>query len=126
MQFIKSIIKIFLTLIGFIFRHKKVFFLYIPLTIFLLIILYSGYIYTQWLSDKDKTLDKLAKYKILIDKTEDIKEGYKYTRNEVEVGAKVVKIPTRIYDRDGEIIGEFFDEKREIVPFGFIPKYVVN
>ncbi|MCL1833449.1 MAG: transglycosylase domain-containing protein, partial [Leptospirales bacterium] len=126
MQFIKSVIKIFLTLIGFIFSHKKVFFIYIPLIVFLLIVSFSGYIYIQWLNDKDKALDKLAKYKILIDKTEDIKEGYKYTRNEVEVGAKVVKIPTRIYDRTGEIIGEFFDEKREIVPFSFIPKYIIN
>ncbi|MCL1865045.1 MAG: transglycosylase domain-containing protein [Spirochaetes bacterium] len=126
MQFIKSVKEIFLTLIKFIFGHKKVFFIYLPLVIFLLIVLYSGYIYTEWLGDKDKALDKLAKYKILIDKTEENKTGYKYARNEVEVGAKVVKIPTRIYDRNGEIIGEFFDEKREIVPFYFIPKHLVN
>ena len=91
-----------------------------------LVILYSAYIYTQWLNDRDKALDKLAKYKILIDRTEEIKKGYPYTRNEVEMGAKVVDIPTRIYDRNGEIIGEFFDEKREIVPFDFIPDYLVK
>ena len=126
MQFIKIITNIFLALIRFVFGHKKVFFIYIPLTIILLIALYAGYIYTQWLDDKDKALDKLAKYKILIDRTEELKRGDIYTSSEVEVGAKVVKLPTRIYDRTGEIIGEFFDEKREIVPFSFIPKHLVN
>jgi membrane carboxypeptidase/penicillin-binding protein len=29
----------------------------------------------------------------------------------------VVDIPTRIYDRNDEIIGEFFEQKREIVPY---------
>ena len=126
MQFIKIIKNMFLALIRFIFGHKKVFFIYIPLTIILLITIYAGYIYTEWLDDKDKALDRLARYKVLIDRTEDRKSGYLYSRNEVEIGAKVVKLPTRIYDRTGEIIGEFFDEKREIVPFNFIPKHLVN
>ncbi len=113
-------------LLKWILNHKKILFVYTPLTIGILIILYSGYVYTQWINDKEKALDKLAKYKILIDRTEEIKKGYPYTRNEVETGAKVVDIPTRIYDRNGEVIGEFFEEKREIVPFDFIPKYLVN
>lgn len=106
--------------------HKKMLLLYLPAALLMVLILYSGYVYTQWLSDKERALAKLAKYKILIDRTEEIKKGYPYTRNEVELGAKVVDIPTRIYDRNGEIIGEFFEEKREIVPFDFIPVYLVN
>jgi membrane carboxypeptidase/penicillin-binding protein len=113
-------------LIKWILSHKKLLFVYVPLTVVVLTGLYSGYVYTQWLSDKEKALDKLAKYKTLIDRTEEIKKGYPYTRNEVETGAKVVDIPTRIYDRNGEVIGEFFEEKREIVPFDFIPAYLVN
>lgn len=113
-------------LLKWIINHKKLLFLYIPSAVALLLILYSGYVYTQWLSDKEQALEKLAKYKTLIDRTEEIKKGYPYTRNEVETGAKVVDIPTRIYDRNGEVIGEFFEEKREIVPFDFIPAYLIN
>jgi len=113
-------------LIKWIINHKKILFIYVPLTIGVLIILYSGYVYSQWISDREKALEKLSKYKILIDRTEEIKKGYPYSRNEVEMGAKVVDIPTRIYDRNGEVIGEFFEEKREIVPFDFIPHYLVN
>ena len=107
-------------------NHKKLLFFQLPLTIVVLMILYSGYIYIQWMGDKTKALDKLARYKTLIDRTEEIKKGYPYTRNEIETGAKVVDIPTRIYDRNGEVIGEFFEEKREIVPFDFIPDSLVN
>lgn len=107
-------------------NHKKFLFLYLPLGIFILVIMYSGFVYSQWLNDKEKALVKLSKYKSLIDRTEEMKKGYPYTRNEVELGAKIVDIPTRIYDRNGEIIGEFFEEKREIVPLDFIPAYLVN
>ena len=113
-------------LIKWITDHKKLLFIYLPLAIAVSLILYSCYVYSQWINDKEQALDKLAKYKTLIDRTEEIKKGYPYTRNEVETGAKVVDIPTRIYDRNGEVIGEFFDEKREIVPFDFIPDYLVN
>lgn len=104
----------------------KIFLIYIPLSVFIIILIYSGYIYTQWISDREVALKRLSGYKLLIDRTEEIKRGYPYTRNEVEVGAKVVDIPTRIYDRNNEIIGEFFEEKREIVPFAYIPKWLVN
>lgn len=107
-------------------NHKKILFLYLPLSITILLVLYSLFIYTQWLTDKQKSLEKLAKYKAFIDRTEEMKKGYPYTRNEVELGAKVVNIPTRIYDRNAQIIGEFFEEKREIVPFDFIPDFLIN
>ncbi len=113
-------------LIKWILNHKKLLFIYIPISVFMLIVLYSGYVYTEWRGDRNNALDKLAKYKSLIDRTEEIRKGYPYTRNEIETGAKVVDIPTRIYDRNGEVIGEFFEEKREIVPFEFIPDSLVN
>lgn len=104
----------------------KLFFIYIPLLTFALISIYSGYVYYEWISQREIALERLAGYKLLIDRTEEIKKGYPYTRSEVEVGAKVVDIPTRIYDRNNEIIGEFFEEKREIVPFDYIPESLIN
>lgn len=115
-----------MNLVKWIIARWKIFFIYIPLGIFLAVMLYSGYIYYQWLSQKEIALQRLSGYKLLIDRTEEIKKGYPYTRSEVEVGAKVVDIPTRIFDRNNEIIGEFFEEKREIVPFDYIPESLVN
>ncbi len=112
--------------IKWILNHKKIILIYIPLTVALMVGAYAGYIYTDWLSDRHLALQKLSKYKLLIDRTEEMKKGYPYTRNEMSVGAKVVDIPTRIYDRNGEVIGEFFEEKREIVPFDYTPKWLIN
>lgn len=89
-------------------------------------ILYSSYVYTEWMTDRTAALDKLARYKQLIDRTEEMKKGYPYTQNEVDINAKAVDIPTRIYDRNGVIIGEFFEQKREIVPFDYIPDWLVK
>ncbi len=112
--------------IRWILNHKALCFVYLPVTFLLIMLLYSGYIYTEWLSDRNSSLDRLARYKQLIDRTEEMRKGYPYSRNEVDVNAKAVDIPTRIYDRNGDIIGEFFEEKREIVPFDYIPQWLVN
>jgi len=104
----------------------KIFLIYIPITAVIVVILYAGYIYIEWISQREIALKKLSGYKLLIDRTEEMQKGYPYTRSDVEVGAKVVDIPTRIYDRNNEIIGEFFEEKREIVPFDYIPKWLIN
>jgi len=109
-----------------IFSHKKLVFIYIPLITFLIITLYVGFIYVSWLGDKADALDKLTRYKRLIDRTQEIREGYQYSLREAGLGAKVVDIPTRIYDRNDEIIGEFFEQKREIVPYNYIPKYLIR
>lgn len=109
-----------------IFSHKKISFVYIPLTAVMLLLLYSGYVYTEWKSDRTQALDRLARYKQLIDRTEEMKKGYPYSQNEIDINAKAVDIPTRIYDRNGVIIGEFFEQKREIVPFDYIPDWLVK
>lgn len=87
---------------------------------------YAGYVYISWQSNKDAAMEKLAKYKLLIDRTEEMKKGYVYSSNDIDVSAKVVDLPTRIYDRNGNIIGEFFEQKREIVPYDFIPEWIVK
>lgn len=113
-------------IIQWILEHKKILFIYIPAAISMLLLTYSLIIYVEWRSDREAAMNRLARYKTLIDRTEEMKKGYPYSRNEVETGAKAVDIPTRIYDRNGEIIGEFFEEKREIVPLDFIPRSLVE
>ncbi|RPI93832.1 MAG: hypothetical protein EHM32_07530, partial [Spirochaetales bacterium] len=109
-----------------IFEHKKLVFIYIPLLVMVLLAAYTGVVYLGWLSDRDKALDRLFRYKRLIDHTEELREGYAYRSADIDLKAKVVDIPTRIYDRNDEIIGEFFEQKREIVPYSYIPRMLVN
>ncbi len=113
-------------IIKWIFNHKKIVFLYLPLFLSILLSIFVGSIYINWLNDKDEALLKLMKYKKLIDKTEDMRAGYVYNYSEVDLSKKVVDLPTRIYDRNNEIIGEFFEQKREIVPYNYVPKWLVN
>ncbi len=109
-----------------VFSHKKIVFVYIPCGIIVLFSLYVGVVYVSWLGDRAEALQKLARYKRLIDRTEEIRKGMTFTSKDVEVSAHVVDIPTRIYDRNNEIIGEFFEQKREIVPYSQIPKFLVQ
>lgn len=114
------------TLLTWVLAHKKIVFIYIPLIVSVLLSAYVGVIYLSWLTDRGAALDKLARYKRLIDRTEEIRRGMSFSQREAEVGARVVDIPTRIYDRNNEIIGEFFEQKREIVPYSHIPQYLVR
>ncbi len=88
--------------------------------------IYTASVYISWLGDKDKAMETLAKYKKLIDRTEELKAGQVYSYSQIDLSAKVVDIPTRIYDRNNEIIGEFFEQKREIVPYDSIPQWLVK
>lgn len=109
-----------------IFGHKMLVFVYIPLLLLALLAVYTGIVYLGWLRDRDDALDRLFRYKRLIDHTEELREGYAYRSADIDLKAKVVDIPTRIYDRNDEIIGEFFEQKREIVPYSYIPRMLVN
>jgi len=109
-----------------IFAHKKIVFIYIPAGAFLLAAIYIIAIFFMWQSDREAAIKKLVKYKQLIDRTEELKKGYIYNYSDVDVSAKVVDIPTRIYDRNNEIIGEFFEQKREIVPYDYMPSWLVK
>lgn len=109
-----------------IWNHKKLLFLYLPLGSALIIAAYVLVIYLGWLGNRDDALERLSRYKKLIDRTEEMRKGYAYSYSDVDLNAKVVDIPTRIYDRNNEIIGEFFEQKREIVPYDFIPQWIVK
>lgn len=111
---------------GFFLHRKRIFFIYIPLVLGILLSLYTGVIYASWRSDRAGAMQKLSKYKELIDRTEELRSGISLSSSPSDLRAKVVDIPTRIYDRNGEVIGEFFDQKREIVPLSYIPKTLVN
>jgi len=106
--------------------HKKLVFVYIPVLISSLVLVYVLLIYLNWQSDRSAALEKLSRYKQLIDRTEEMKKGYIYSYGDINLSAKVVDLPTRIYDRNNEIIGEFFEEKREIVPYDYIPEMLVK
>jgi len=113
-------------LFAWIFSHKRIVFVYVPLALLLLFSAYTGLVYLEWEKDKDASLKKLARYKKLIDHTEELRAGSSYSYSDVDLQAKVVDIPTRIYDRSGKVIGEFFEQKREIVPYNSIPRWLVN
>ncbi|HEY1405487.1 MAG TPA: transglycosylase domain-containing protein [Spirochaetota bacterium] len=110
----------------FIIRRWKIIFIYLPIACVILLSLYTVIIYFNWKSDKAAAMDKLSRYKQLIDRTEEIRSGVSYTQGDIELSAKVVDLPTRIYDRNNEIIGEFFEQKREIVPYTQIPQWLVK
>jgi membrane carboxypeptidase/penicillin-binding protein len=120
------LLKIFKAIFKIIFSNKKIIFLYIPLLVSIFISGYVSLIYFQWQNDKDGVIEKLLKYKKLIDKTEEMREGRPYSYSDSDLSAKVVDIPTRIYDRNNEIIGEFSEEKREIVSYNYIPQWIVK
>ena len=107
-------------------EHKFFTFVGIPFILLILMLLYTSIVYVEWVDDRQKALDKLFKYKQLIDRTEELREGYSYNYSEIDISAKVVDIPTRIYDRNNEIIGEFFEQKREIVPYSYFPKWLIK
>ncbi len=101
-------------------------FVYIPVFVIVISGLFVGSIYLSWLGDKETALDTLSRYKKLIDRTEELQEGQVYSYSHIDLSEKVVDIPTRIYDRNNEIIGEFFEQKREIVPYSNIPQWLVK
>ncbi|TFH42747.1 MAG: hypothetical protein E4G96_02795, partial [Chrysiogenales bacterium] len=106
--------------------HKKIVFIYAPTGLVVFFSVFVVIVFFMWRNDRDEAMSKLAKYKQLIDRTEELKRGYVYTYADVDVTAKVVDIPTRIFDRNDEIIGGFFEQKREIVPYEYIPAWLVK
>ncbi len=111
---------------GWILSHKIFIFVIVPVIILLITGLFVATVYLSWIEDKDKALDTLSKYKKLIDRTEELKTGQTYSYSQIDLTAKVVDIPTRIYDRNNEIIGEYFEQKREIAPYASIPQWLVK
>ncbi len=55
-----------------------------------------------------------------------MREGMIYAAGDYGLEEKVVDLPTSIYDRNGELLGQYFSQKREIVPYGYIPEALIN
>ncbi len=125
-NFLNTLFNLIKNIFKWIFTHKKLVFIYIPLVISVLVSLYVGYVYLNWRSDRRDAFTKMGRYKRLIDRTEEMKSGMVYRYQDVDSKAKVVDLPTRIYGRNGEVIGEFFEQKRELVPYKWIPKALVQ
>lgn len=106
--------------------HKILVFVVIPSCVAAAFAIYISVIFFQWRQDRDAALKKLIRYKQLIDRTEELRKGYLYNYSDVDLTAKVVDIPTRIYERNNEIIGEFFEQKREIVPYDYMPQWLIK
>lgn len=117
---------IFRKILSFILKHKLIIFVVAPFVVAFLIIFYVFVIYINWQADKNEALDRLARYKRLIDRTEEMREGMIFSASDYGLEEKAVDLPTTIYDRNGEVIGQFFDQKREIVPYSSIPEALVN
>ena len=78
-------------------------------------------IFVKWQYEKDTALEKLVKYKQQIDELRnpiDLEEK----GSDISLGA--VAIPSKIYDINGKVIGEFFTERRTLLPIEKMPKYL--
>jgi penicillin-binding protein 1A len=123
---LKTLTGMIWALFQWIFSHKRIVFIYVPLATAVIVCAYTAIIYLSWLGNRSGALDRLSRYKLLIDRTEEQKKGYVYSYRDVDLSTKAVDLPTRIYDRNNEVIGEFFEQKREIVPYDFIPEWIIK
>jgi len=103
---------------------KKIFNLKVFLVLFLLIGGYSTFrfasVYIVWKNKKDDVLKKLSNYKKQIDflKQPITSSG----TGSFRLGP--VAIPSRVYDKNNKIIGEFLTQRRKLIPLDKMPKYV--
>lgn len=82
-----------------------------------------GIIALRWSSSQAEILDKLASYKRQLDL---LRTPLPSEERSSEVALGTVSIPSRIYDRTGVVIGEFYHERRKLVSMENIPKTVID
>lgn len=107
-------------------KRRLLLFVYLPLSFLAVLTLYVSVIYVQWSHQRETILSRLKDYKRFIDYTENIQDGIKiggYLAADVQGTA--IGIPSKIYDRNGVLIGEFFNQKRQVIPLKKIPKKVI-
>ncbi len=97
--------------------------------IFLIFSIISSYLiitfiesYIEWENNKDRLIENLHEYYRKI-KNKGKEREYVILDEE---GKIITTEPTRIYDANNNIIGEFAPTKREIVKFNEIPKNLIN
>lgn len=80
-------------------------------------------VYIQWNNRQDEVLDKLVTYKRQLDYISNPMPSEEKA-GKVYVGA--VAIPSRIYDRNNQLIGEFLTERRSLIPIERVPPYLAE
>ena len=109
---------------------KKFYQIFIKGKISLYLILFIIYIsvrvflaYNHWVEDEPRVLQKLALYKQQLQRLQsgEIQEGSVAI---IEPGA--VAIPSKVFDRNGALIGEFFTERRNLLPLSAYPQNLIR
>ncbi len=84
-------------------------------------VLYFAVVFFQWENQQDKVLKKLVDYKTQLDiMRSPINAGE--ASSSVDIGG--VAIPSRVYDRNGILIGEYYSERRELINLEKIPEWI--
>ncbi|MES0491362.1 MAG: biosynthetic peptidoglycan transglycosylase, partial [Leptospirales bacterium] len=106
------------------FRKTLKYTFYAGLAFFIFASAYTTYYYIKWKSSEEIVLEKLKTYKKQLDY---LRTGHTTSNSDggsATIGA--VAIPTVVYDRNGFKIGEFFIERRTLIPIEQIPPYVIK
>jgi len=97
---------------------------YMGLAVFLFASSYTTYYYFKWVSSEEVVLEKLKTYKKQLDYLRTGRSNSENQAGSATIGA--VAIPTVVYDRNGFKIGEFFIERRTLIPIEQVPPYVIK
>lgn len=83
--------------------------------------IYTSIIYFDWRDRQDQVLEKLFTYKKQLDylRKPVPSEG---SMGRITIGA--VAIPSKVYDRNQKLIGEFYIERRTLIPIEKMPPYL--
>ncbi|RME93593.1 MAG: PBP1A family penicillin-binding protein, partial [Candidatus Hydrogenedentota bacterium] len=79
--------------------------------------------YIKWSKEQDKILGKLADYKRQIDFIRSPVAG-ENRAGTVMLGA--VALPSKVFDRNGKLIGEYYTERRSLIPYEKMPQHLIK
>ncbi len=79
--------------------------------------------YASWSNEQEEVLGKLISYKKQLDF---LRKPTESEERAGEISPGAVAIPSKIYDRNGVVIGEFFTERRSLIPIENLPKHLLQ
>lgn len=82
---------------------------------------YFGIIFFRWQGQQDEVLGKLVTYKKQLDH---LRRNLPIEEMPGEVNVGAVAIPSRVYDKNRKLIGEFYTERRSLITLDKLPVYV--
>lgn len=89
----------------------------------LLIIAYASYIYIRWNHQKNEIINKLFDYKKQLDL---LRSPLPSEDKASEVTVHTVAIPSKVFDINNKLIGEFLSERRTLINLERLPGYVME